>query len=216
MSDLNTQTAYWDGVAPTKTFTHPLHRPWLDDLSRRSAILDYGCGYGRTLETLAQDGFDHLSGVDTSAGMIARAQDLHPTMRFASLPTPPALDSPDTSIDVVILFAVLTCIPGDDAQRGLIAELSRVLKPGGLLYLSDYLLQEDPRSVDRYARDAQRHGTYGVFETSDGAVCRHHSADWFPTLLADFDLTDTRPITVATMNGHEATGIQILAAKPMV
>jgi hypothetical protein len=32
MSDLDSQTAYWDAAATTKTFTHPLHLPWLDDV----------------------------------------------------------------------------------------------------------------------------------------------------------------------------------------
>lgn len=211
MSDLDSQTAYWDAAATTKTFTHPLHLPWLDGTDRHAAILDYGCGYGRTMEALEQQGFTNLSGVDTSPRMISRARALHPTMRYAMLDTPLMPAQPDASIDVVILFAVLTCIPGDGAQRRLVGELSRVLKPGGVLYLSDLLLQDDERNRDRYARFAERYGTYGVFETGDGAVCRHHPSDWFLSLLADFKIADTRRITVATMNGHESKGIQILA-----
>ena len=39
--------------------------------------------------------------------------------------------------------------------------------------------------------------TYGVFETDDGAVCRHHSAAWLQTLLLDhFIVAETREITV--------------------
>ncbi|MER5185577.1 class I SAM-dependent methyltransferase [Streptomyces sp. NPDC002896] len=214
MSDLDSQTAYWDASATTKTFTHPLHMPWLDGTDRHAAVLDYGCGYGRTMEALLQQDFNNLSGVDTSPGMISRAGTLHPTMHFAVLDTPPMLAYPDASIDVVILFAVLTCIPSNDAQRRLVGELSRVLKPGGMLYLSDLLLQDDERNRDRYARFAERYGTYGVFETGDGGVCRHHSSDWFTSLLADFEIADIRRITVATMNGHESAGIQLLARKP--
>jgi SAM-dependent methyltransferase len=214
MSDLDTQTAYWDAAAGTKRFTHSLHMPWLDDVSRSAAILDYGCGYGRTMNVLDQRGFGNLSGVDTSPGMIAQARRLHPAMRFAVLDTPPTLDCADASVDVVLLFAVLTCIPGDDAQRRLIGELSRVLKPGGLLYLSDLLLQDDQRNRGRYARFAELYGTYGVFRTDDGAVCRHHPSDWFTSLLVGFDSVDNRCVTVSTMNGHESAGIQILARKP--
>ncbi|MFJ9011879.1 class I SAM-dependent methyltransferase [Streptomyces canus] len=214
MSDLNSQTAYWDAVATTKRFTHPLHTPWLDEVERSAAILDYGCGYGRTLDALEQQGFGNLSGVDTSPGMIARARSLHPSMRFAVLDSPPALACSDASIDVVVLFAVLTCIPSDDAQRLLIGELHRVLKPGALLYLSDLLLQDDQRNRDRYARFAESYGTYGVFETGDGAVCRHHPSDWFTSLLAEFETIDIRRTTVNTMNGNTAAGLQILARKP--
>ncbi|MFE9763492.1 class I SAM-dependent methyltransferase [Streptomyces sp. NPDC005808] len=214
MSDLDSQTDYWDAAAGTKRFTHPLHMPWLDDVSRSAEILDYGCGYGRTMNVLEQQGFGNLCGVDASPGMIAEARRVHPGMRFAVLDTPPTLALPDESVDAVLLFAVLTCIPGDDAQRRLIGELSRVLKPGGLLYLSDLLLQDDQRNRDRYASFAEQYGTYGVFRTDDGAVCRHHAHDWFSSLLAGFDSLNTRHITVSTMNGHESAGIQILARKP--
>lgn len=214
VSDLNSQTDYWDAAATTKTFTHPLHRLWLEGIGRHAAVLDYGCGYGRTIEALAAEGFDNLAGVDTSPGMIARARTLHPATRFAVVDTPPLVTCPDASIDLVVLFAVLTCIPGDEAQQRLIDELMRVLKPGGLLYLSDMLLQDDNRNCGRYARDARRYGTYGVFETGDGAVCRHHPGDWFHTLLTDFSIVDTRRITVTTMNGHDSAGIQLLARKP--
>jgi SAM-dependent methyltransferase len=211
--DLDSQVAFWDAAAATKAFTHPMHLPWLDGIDRHAAILDYGCGYGRTMAQLDRHGFNNLVGVDTSPEMIAQARHRHPTLRFAVLDTPPTLADPDASLTAVLLFAVLTCIPGDDAQRALIGELARVLKPGGLLYISDLLLQDDERNRDRYANLAERYGTYGVFETDDGAVCRHHPRRWFSSLLAGFETVDTRDITVATMNGHESTGIQILARK---
>ncbi|WP_046731802.1 class I SAM-dependent methyltransferase [Streptomyces humi] len=215
MSDLDSQVPYWDAAAATKTFTHPLHLPWLDRISRQAAILDYGCGYGRIMKELEQRGFANLTGLDASPGMIDRARSLYPTMRFAALDAPPAAPSPDAGFDAVLLFAVLTCIPGDEAQHRLIAELNRILKPGGILYISDLLLQDDERNRIRYGRHADRHGSYGVFETGDGAVCRHHPREWFSTLLTGFHTIDTRTITVPTMNGHESTAIQILARKPV-
>ncbi|MEV5978502.1 class I SAM-dependent methyltransferase [Streptomyces sp. NPDC052114] len=218
MTDLDSQTGYWDAVAATKTFTHPLYAPWLAGVGRGAAVLDYGCGYGRTLETLAAHGFRNLSGVDTSAGMIERARALHPSRRFDVLAAPPATGRPAASADLVVLFAVLTCVPRADAQRRLVAELDRVLGPGGLLYVSDYLLQDDARNRERYARFAERPGdhAHGVFETSDGAVCRHHTEEHLRALLAGFEQVDSRRVTVSTMNGHEAAGAQFLVRKPLV
>ncbi|MFD4527338.1 class I SAM-dependent methyltransferase [Streptomyces sp. NPDC058470] len=152
--------------------------------------------------------------MDASPGMIAEARRVHPAMSFAVLDTPPTPAWPDESVDTVLLFAVLTCIPGDDAQTRPIGELRRVLKPGGLLYLSDLLLQDDQHNRDRCAGFAEHHDTYGVFRTDDGAVCRHHSRDRLSSLLAGFDSRGTRYITVPTMNGHESVAIQILARKP--
>jgi len=214
----DTQISYWDAAAVTKTFTHPLHLPWLAGISRQAAILDYGCGYGRTMDELERHGFRDLTGADISPAMIERAQHLHPAMHFTTLDTPPAVPSPDADFDVVLLFAVLTCVPGDEAQRRLIAELHRVLKPGGILYVSDLLLQDDERNRSRYDDYATLNGghsdvSYGVFQTGDGAVCRHHSREWLTTLLAGFEGIGSRTVTVFTMNGHESTGIQILARK---
>jgi len=214
MSDPHSQIPYWNAAAATKTFTHPLHLPWLRGIDSQAAILDYGCGYGRTMAELEQYGFANLTGADTSPEMIRRAQHLHPALHFTTLHTPPTWPTPHAEFDAVLLFAVLTCVPGDETQRRLIAELNRVLKPGGLLYISDLLLRHDERNRDRYSNYATLYGSYGVFETGDGAVCRHHSRAWLTALLADFETVSTRTITVPTMNGHDSTGIQILARKP--
>ncbi|WP_338703244.1 class I SAM-dependent methyltransferase [Streptomyces sp. Q6] len=215
MSDLDSQTPYWDAAAATKTFTHPLHLPWLTSIGKHAAILDYGCGYGRTLRELTHHGFDHLSGVDTSSAMIERARRAGLGARLTVLETPPASPFPDAAFDAAVLFAVLTCVPDEGAQHRLIAELHRVLKPGGVLYVSDFLLQDDERNRDRYDRSASRQDQYGVFETEEGAVFRHHPRSWFPSLLREFETVDTRDITVSTMSGHASQGIQILARKPV-
>lgn len=215
LKELGSQTTYWNAAAAagTKQFAHPLHMPWLKDISRSATLLDYGCGYGRIMNDLAQQGFNNLAGVDTSPQMITQARQRHPAMQFTTLDTPPKLPMAAASVDVILLFAVLTCIPEDQAQRSLIGELTRVLKPNGLLYVSDLLLQNDQRNQDRYAKSAERYGTYGVFRTDDGAVCRHHPSDWFTTLLAGLNPIATRHITVPTMNGHESEGIQLLTHK---
>ena len=214
LSDPNSQVPYWDAAAATKTFTHPLHLPWLRGISRHAAILDYGCGYGRTMAELERHGFTNLTGADISPEMIRRAQHLHPTKDFTTLGTPPAWPTADAEFDAILLFAVLTCIPGDESQRRLIAELRHILKPGGLLYLSDFLLQDDERNRDRYDNYATLYDSYGVFETDDGAVCRHHSREWLTTLLDGFETISTRTIPVTTMNGNESLGIQILLEAP--
>ncbi|RPE42971.1 methyltransferase family protein [Streptomyces sp. Ag109_O5-1] len=145
MKDLGTQIAYWDTVGATKTFTHPLHVPWLTGVNRTARVLDYGCGYGRVMAELSEHGFSDVSGVDLSPALIARGRRLRPDLRFSVLKSPPGLPCAPESFDVVLLFAVLTCIPDDDAQRTLATEVNRLLTPGGLLYVSDMVLQDDER-----------------------------------------------------------------------
>ncbi|MFI6060611.1 hypothetical protein [Streptomyces sp. NPDC051286] len=55
------QVRGWDAAATTKQFTHPLHTPWLEGVSRHATVLGYGCGYGRTLDALAEQGFVNQS-----------------------------------------------------------------------------------------------------------------------------------------------------------
>lgn len=215
MKDLGTQVDYWDSVGATKTFTHPVNLTWLEGASRDARVLDYGCGYGRVMAELTEHGFTNVSGVDLSPAMISRGRQSRPDLGFEVLASPPRLAHPSGSFDVVLLFAVLTCIPDDDAQRELVAELVRVLMPGGLLYVSDVVLQEDGRNRDRYVSYAQQYGTpYGVFATGDGAVCRHHHITELRALLKEFDILEERRIDAATMNGHQSTAAQLLARKP--
>ncbi|MFC4856825.1 class I SAM-dependent methyltransferase [Actinophytocola glycyrrhizae] len=207
------QLGYWNAAGAAKTFGHPVEPTWLDRIDRQARILDYGCGYGRLSGLLAGRGFVAVEGVDIAPSLIARARETWPGPLFAILDSPPRLRHDDASIDAVFLFAVLTCVPTDAGQRELVAELRRVLRPGGLLYLSDLCLQDDRRNQDRYQEFAARYGTYGVFETGDGAVCRHHTMDWLHSLLTGFDLVATREVGVDTMNGHPAVATQLLVSR---
>jgi SAM-dependent methyltransferase len=201
---------YWDRVAEEKTFTHPLNAAWLERwVAADARILDYGCGYGRTLSDLAALGYTNTAGIDRSAAMIARGRRERPELdlRVAGDAAPFA----DQSFDVVLLFAVLTCIAADADQRGLIADIVRLLRPGGLIYVSDMPLQPDERNRARYEAGAGRVGVYGVFESEDGGVLRHHAEPHFDALLAGFEPVERQAIAIRTMNGNPATAVQILA-----
>jgi len=206
--------AYWNGAGATKTFTHPLHHDWLAPVGRDARILDHGCGYGRVTAELTDLGFTDVSGVDPSPALVERGRRWRPDLRLAVLPSPPTLPHPAGSFDLILLFAVLTCVPDDAAQRALVAEAVRVLAPGGALYISDMTVQDDARNQERYTAHARRFGTpYGVFATEDGALCRHHGIAELRALLADLDLVAERRIDVVTMNGNRSQGVQLLARK---
>jgi SAM-dependent methyltransferase len=211
--DLDSQVEYWNSVGAAKAFGHPVELAWLDGVGRQAPILDYGCGYGRLAGLLTQRGFTNVEGVDVAANLVARARTQWPDGRFAVLDEPPRLPHPENSTDAVLLFAVLTCVPTDVGQREVVAELHRVLRNGALLYVSDLCLQPDERNRSRYRQFAGAYGTYGVFETGDGAVCRHHTMAWLRRLFSRFDLVRTREVAVETMNGHPAVATQLLMSK---
>lgn len=213
MAGLENQVGYWNTSGVGKTFGHPVRLEWLDQLDRHARILDYGCGYGRVAGLLCQQGFDSVEGVDPAPNLIAQAHERWPTVSFSVIPEPPSLPYPDATIDAVLLFAVLTCVPTDAGQRELVAEIHRVLRPGALLYLSDLCLQEDERNRSCYELFAAKYGVYGIFETADGAVCRHHTMSWLRELLSEFDQVATSTVATETMNGHGAQALQLLAVK---
>ena len=73
------QRAYWDREAGRKTFTHPLNRGWLDTFVPQTArVLDYGCGYRRSLAELASLGYTGTVGMDPSSAMIERGRRIFP------------------------------------------------------------------------------------------------------------------------------------------
>ena len=213
MDDLDRQKAYWDSVAEKKTFTHPVAMDLLTRLAPLDApLLDYGCGYGRSCAELADAGFTNVTGVDISLEMIRRGRSLYPNLNLQEIDGR-RLPFPDSSFCACLVLAVLTCIPTDRGQIDLVAELHRVLKPGGILYVSDYPLQEDQRNRTRYDRFQKEFGTYGIFRLSDGGVVRHHPMPWIHSLLSGFAITEEKVIAVSTMNGNTAEIFQIMAKK---
>ena len=212
MSDatrLDLQIDYWNEVGPTKPCAHPVNIAQLSRwVSPTSRILDYGCGYGRALGLLQANGYTNLIGVDPAPAMIAAARQRFPGISFDVLDDYRKINLPDDSVDAVLLFTVLTCVPTDEGQRAIVSEITRVLRPGGLLYMSDMFLQTDSRNVERYIRDEKKYGIYGVFDVSDGATVRHHDRQWIETLTKNFEALVVDEIPVQTMNGHPATAFQ--------
>jgi len=214
MDPLDRQTEYWDRVAEEKEFLHPLDAGVLRSLVPETArLLDFGCGYGRTCADLAALGYENVVGVDVSQGMIARGRRLHPGADLRLLEGD-GLPLAAGSFDAVLLFAVLTCVPTDDGQRALVAEIARVLRTGGILYVSDFLLQDDPRNQVRYAEFAAQYGKFGVFRLPEGVVVRHHSMDWIDELLSPFRRVAFGAVDVTTMNGNASKAFQYFGRKP--
>src|SRR5262249_28905103 len=112
------------------------------------------------------------------------------------------------SVDAVLLFAVLTSVPRNEDQIAIVAEITRVLRPSGVLYLSDMLLQSDARNVARYERDEKKYRIYGVFDLIDGATVRHHERSWIESLLRNYETLTFDEIEAQTMNNHPATVFQ--------
>jgi hypothetical protein len=98
----------------------------------------------------------------------------------------------------------------------IIAEITRLLRPGGVLYISDMFLQADARNLQRYVEGEKRHGVYGVFDLRDGVTVRHHDRSWIATLTTGYEQLAVEEIPIETMNGNPATAFQWFGRKPSV
>lgn len=213
MKIVEDQRDYWNKVAHEKTFTHPLNVDVLKTyLPMDSFVSDYGCGYGRTVKELLSLGYPNVSGHDTSKELInrGRAEDHLPIYHMECIDF---WEVPEESLDGIILFAVLTCIPSNEGQKNLIEILYSKLKKGGILYISDYYLQHDPNNKKDYSFFNNDPNNYGVFSSSDGAILRHHTPEWIQQLLIPFKILQELEIDVFTMNGNSAKGFQMIVEK---
>lgn len=204
---------YWDMVANDKNFTTPFQ----SDLFKKyvdinKSVLDIGCGYGRTLKELYDLGYRNLIGIDFSKEMIDRAWNLYSYINFY-VGNGNELSFDDSSIDSVILLGVLTCIPNKSNQEQLIKEIYRILKPSGILYINDFLLNDSLMYLDRYDKYKDKYGDYGIFETADGGVFRHHTKEYLENLLNGFIEEKVKTLTYTTMNGHKSNGIYYIGRK---
>ncbi len=109
------------------------------------SVLDYGCGPGSNLASLAK-----LVG---ASGKIY-ALDIHPlavrmvkgiTLRkrltnVEIIHSSGKTGLPDSSIDAALLYDVFHALSD---PRGVLEELNRILKPGGILSMNDHHMKED-------------------------------------------------------------------------
>lgn len=202
------QKEYWNKVADEKQFTTPFQfERFSKYVNKDAVILDYGCGYGRTLIELKKHLFTHLYGVDFSEEMIKRAQlNSKDDINFVVINSG-KLPFEDNSYDAVLLFAVLTCVSKDMEQDAILHEIKRVLKPNGIIYINDFLLNDDARNLSRYKEYEPKYQTYGVFELPDGAVLRHHSDDRIKSWKNGFKDLAYEKVVYTTMNGHRSNGL---------
>lgn len=207
------QKDYWNKVSETKQFSTPFQiEEFSKYVNKADIILDVGCGYGRTLNELYSNGYKNLIGIDFSKGMIERAKNINSDIDFRVMNNS-KIDLPDNSVDSVILLAVLTCIVEDKEQENLISEIHRVLKKDGVIYINDFLLNNDERNLNRYSEFKNKYNKYGVFELPEGAVCRHHTIEWIKELLKDFNKIVFKELEYTTMNGNKSNGFYYIGKK---
>lgn len=132
--------SYYDAMATTyERERHRGYHAFVDDeevacaadLVQGADLLEVGCGTGLILRRLAPR-TRRLVGVDLSSAMLHQARNRHPSVVQANAL---ALPFADGSFDVVVSFKVLPHVP---EIRAALAEMARVIRPGGHLVLEFY------------------------------------------------------------------------------
>jgi ubiquinone/menaquinone biosynthesis C-methylase UbiE len=113
-----------------------------ESLTDARRVLDFGCATGRLLRFYPDAADRECWGVDVKASSIAWCQQhLTPPFLFATTTTFPHLPFEDNYFDVVYCGSVFTHI--GDVPDATLLELRRILRPGGLAYVTVH----DERSV---------------------------------------------------------------------
>jgi len=131
----------------------PLDRALLDRLAARvgglGPICDLGCGPGQVARYLRDQGAAAF-GVDLSEGMLAQARRLNPDLEFRQGDML-ALSDPDESWGGAAVFYSLIHIPRARVPQAL-AELRRVLRPGGVALIAVHCGQETVHRDELWGR----------------------------------------------------------------
>jgi 2-polyprenyl-3-methyl-5-hydroxy-6-metoxy-1,4-benzoquinol methylase len=98
--------------------------------------LDVGCGQGAYVARMRTLGFD-VSGIDASAGQVRLAIRNLGDGGQVSAGSVLAIPAADNAYDFVYIINVLHHLASVDEQRRAFAELLRVIRPGGLLFVHE-------------------------------------------------------------------------------
>ncbi len=118
----------------------------------RWRVLIPGCGAGRYVRAIAQARPDlELIGGDLSLTAVREARQRHAGGRYLALDAA-RLPFGDRAFSAVVFFDLLEHVPD---YRGMLAEIARVLRPGGILHA--YVpLEAQPATVYRLLEHSQR------------------------------------------------------------
>lgn len=147
-------------------------------------ILDCGCGTGRNLSLLGEAGQPYGFDLNQSGLEIARRAGHRRIVRA----TVGVVPFPDESFDLVTSFDVIYALP-DEVETAALAEMYRVLRPGGSLILNVAamkILRGNHSVLSREIRRYSRPGLRRVVERAGFNIVRltYTNATMFPLMLA--------------------------------
>lgn len=174
----------------------------------RLRVLDIGCGDGKMTRALAERGAE-VTGYDPFIEETARTTLGAGSYRLARAPAN-AIPEPDHTVDIVLFVFSLHHVPQDKLE-GAMAEVRRVLKPTGRLYVAEPLPQgpfqyvmelfHDETAVRKTAAEALGRFARPGFPHDDTAIYTERRT--FP----EFDRFAERMIANMRFNGYSKEAV---------
>ena len=182
------QVRHYEEEAPSGP-TQP--EAWLlSGLPARGRVLDAGCGAGRVSVELARRGYD-VVGADVSEPLLraarAYAEASGVRVRFERV-EPLRLPYADASFDAALSIKTLCYIPGRAARAAYLRELGRVLRPYGVMLLTQYVVPEESIGLARDEQWEHLSPNYTTLEPGDTFGAGEAYVHWFTPLELQEDL----------------------------
>lgn len=128
------QPFYWSGLLGARCIKGLLNKNGFD-MNRFVAILDFGCGCGRVMRHWKTLIGPRLFGTDYNPYLISWCQQALPFVQFSTNELSPPLVYANAQFDLIYTISIFTHLE-ERLQLTWMAELSRLLSPGGILYLT--------------------------------------------------------------------------------
>lgn len=123
-------------ISPLYFFIHSYSKDAGINFTKDTKLLDFGCGYGRIFRFFMKDiAPGNLVGTDVDQGFVDICRNTFLGGSFdVNTPYPP-LQYADASFDIIFAFSIFSHL-SEKAHLEWLQEFKRILKPGGLLFLT--------------------------------------------------------------------------------
>jgi tellurite methyltransferase len=165
-------------------------------------ILDAGCGSGRNLHWFLQNGY-HINGIDIDEVAIKTLQEKYPGskngFRVASIEQ---AGFPDNFFDHIICSAVLHFAKATAHFNAMLAELVRMVKPGGSVFIrmtSDIGIEERVELV-----------ADGVYNIPDGSARFLLNRQLLADCMAQYNLSFLEPLKTVNVDDNRCMSTLLL------
>jgi len=197
-------------------------RTLLQYLSMGQSVLDVGCNSGGSALFLARKGL-RVTGIDLNPKAIDIARDRAERAGFgyaAQFIVGDVIRWDYSGLfDVVTMIRLLTCFPAEEGWRALLSRANSLIKPGGRIYINDFVMAQDNRQYrDRYdaaARLGWREGKFAVNDAEGNLrfIAHHHTEQEMGEIFQPYEKLQLTFQESTSMNGNQCSMFEFIGQK---